>query len=147
MNLALRSPEIATGAAAVNGAPRVVSWPEAGSIANPVILPLPEFAPYKYLPPGSTNKPEGVVPVATLIVYPDTVLSPEFATYAKRATGGTNVTVGCVLNTVCPAPGFAVTVMVFTSAIVDAMLPKYCPFASVTPGALSMLPVPLELRL
>src|SRR5262245_15028815 len=51
----------------------------------------------------------------------------------------TNVTVGCCATATWLAPGFAVAVMVFVSAVVVAIVPVVTPLALVTPGCTRML--------
>src|SRR5262245_10070499 len=59
----------------------------------------------------------------------------------------TNCTVGCCAMTTWLAPGFTVAVMVFVSAVVEAIVPVATPNGSVTPGWTSVLLVPVEARL
>src|SRR6266436_5457963 len=79
-----------------NGDPgTAVSPPEAGSTVNAVIVPPPASTAYTNFPAGSAATVGGLEPaangdpatfvsppVAGLILYPDTVLLPKFATYA-----------------------------------------------------------------
>src|SRR5262245_59822347 len=59
----------------------------------------------------------------------------------------TKSTVGCCATTTWPAPGLIVAVMVFSWAVVLAMVPVATPLAFVAPGWTSVLLVPVEARL
>jgi hypothetical protein len=56
----------------------------------------------------------------------------------------TNCTVGCCVRITWPAPGLTVTVIVFVSAVVVAIVPVATPFWSVTAGWTNVLLLPLE---
>jgi hypothetical protein len=51
----------------------------------------------------------------------------------------TNCTVGCCVTTTWLKPGLTVTVIVFVSAVVLAIVPVATPDGSVTPGCTSVL--------
>jgi hypothetical protein len=58
----------------------------------------------------------------------------------------TKSTVGCCATTTWLAPGLTVAVMVFSSAVSEAMVPLATPSASVRPGWTSVLLLPVAAR-
>jgi hypothetical protein len=120
----------------------VTPLPSVGA-AEEIVLPVP-LEVTTTVAPGIGLLPTSIAVMVMVEVVTLSAVIPfvGLATAADKVglTETWNVTTGCCVMAV-PA---MVTVMVFTSATVDAMVKVVCPFAPVLAGEVSVLPEPVD---